>query len=261
MLPDAMLSLPVASTVRHTQRSWLVVFIPPSLELDRHCLQTLCPIPNVPKALKSRTRNGKSELVCTTCMTQHLLSDPPGRAIHLLQQTIPDFFQLGLVTSFDKVTGKPSPSHYIPIGDLHSLTSKEDVESIYDSRVILSYTPPSRLPPPFPQTLQIESNELLIYPCYSRSHLASGFPLYLASSMFLRHTLNALYSDVKVALNKTAVTNPPSSSSDGGPSPSRTRHRDKTFFIGVSVQGINRVTGARAEWEVYASSSVQHPEN
>lgn len=63
-----------------------------------------------------------------------------------------------------------------------------DGESIYSPRIKLTYAPPTPLPAPFPQTLALE-----------------GLHLYIASSIFVRHTLNALYTDLAVTLQRVRV--------------------------------------------------------
>ncbi|KAI8973168.1 hypothetical protein BD414DRAFT_397476, partial [Trametes punicea] len=164
-----------------------------------------------------------------------------GRAIYILQQTLPTFFSTGLVSSID--TSNPS-----------TRTRSDDDTSIYSPNVRLVYRPPTPFPPPFPRTLQIE-----------------GLPLYLASSVLLRHTLNALYTDLRVELQRVRVHGPrssstsgldsPSSGPDPGSSPSdgptdfqqqgKTRSiREKSLFVGVVVRGINRVSKAEGGWEV-----------
>ncbi|KAJ7198819.1 hypothetical protein GGX14DRAFT_468959, partial [Mycena pura] len=152
-----------------------------------------------------------------------------GRAIYVLQQTLPEFFSTGLVNSVDRFTGsahEPSAS-YIPVASVnpfdYHVPPDEDVESIYSPNVRLSYTPPVALPPPFPKTLHIE-----------------GMPMYLASSVFVRHTLNALYADLKVTLNKVALD------AHGEPR----KNREKSLFVGLTASGIARVSGAVGEWEV-----------
>ncbi|KAJ7083661.1 hypothetical protein B0H15DRAFT_850307 [Mycena belliarum] len=99
-------------------------------------------------------------------------------------------------------------------------TGLVDAPTLYSPAVRLAYTPPAPLPAPLPRTLHVE-----------------GFSLYLASSVFVRHTLNALYADLAVALNKVALAAPPA-------------HREKSLFIGLTVTGVARVSGAPGEWEV-----------
>ncbi|KAG5642939.1 hypothetical protein DXG03_001856 [Asterophora parasitica] len=167
-----------------------------------------------------------------------------GRAIYVLQQTLPEFFLTGLITSIDKGTGLPrSASTSIPIISTNPLDLQpygdDDVEVIYSPKVSLSYTPPVELPAPFPKTLHVE-----------------GMPLYLASAAFIRHTLNALYSDLSVDLRKVVVKTPRSSTlhkseSQHKPlSQHRRGGRDKSLVIGFGVTGMSRVSGARGEWEV-----------
>ncbi|KAI0325553.1 hypothetical protein GY45DRAFT_1330096 [Cubamyces sp. BRFM 1775] len=162
-----------------------------------------------------------------------------GRAIYILQQTLPTFFSTGLISSLDTSglapKGKPT----------------DDGTSIYSPNIRLVYRPPTPFPPPFPRTLQIE-----------------GLPLYLTSSVILRHTLNALYTDLRVELQRVRVHGPRSSSTSGlstgtsGPSEDRpsseqqakTRSiREKSLFVGLVVHGINRVSKAEGGWEVNAT--------
>lgn len=76
-------------------------------------------------------------------------------------------------------------------------------------------------------------------------------PMYIASSVFVRHTLNALYSDLKVVLNKVSVTTPPSPNSDSiDISGARRKSRDKSLFVGLTATGVARVSGGQGEWEV-----------
>jgi hypothetical protein len=142
------------------------------------------------------------------------------------------------------------------------------VESIYSPRVKLEYTPPTSLPPPFPRTLHVEGA------CHEPSFAHAmngtyiGLPLYLASAAFMRHTMNALYSDLKVTLMKVAVNVPPSSSSprkttsnssDGlteEPQPRQPEKkgqlvREKSVIVRFMVTGNARVGGGESDWEMY----------
>jgi hypothetical protein len=75
-------------------------------------------------------------------------------------------------------------------------------------------------------------------------------PMYLASSVFMRHTLNTLYSDMKVVLNKVSVDAPsPVNDPDLQPK-ARRKNREKSLFVGLSATGTARVSGAVGEWEV-----------
>ncbi|KAF9462509.1 CHAT domain-containing protein [Collybia nuda] len=175
-----------------------------------------------------------------------------GRAIYVLQNTLPDFFHTGLVTSIDKSTGSPQPASSMPMINANPLdyqTFNDDTESIYSPKIRLSYTPPVALPSPFPQTLHVE-----------------GIPLYMASTVFIRHTLNALYSNLNVTLQKLIVKTPGShpptdidskASTSQESEPQLHRHkykkrlsREKSLLIKLCVTGTARVTKAPGEWEV-----------
>lgn len=75
-----------------------------------------------------------------------------GRAIYILERTLPDFFRVGLVSNIDPT----SP-------DIVDVPASEsgNVESIYSPTILLRYTPPVALPPPFPGTLSLEGEYLL----------------------------------------------------------------------------------------------------
>ncbi|KAF6752920.1 hypothetical protein DFP72DRAFT_1070097 [Ephemerocybe angulata] len=214
-----------------------------------------------------------------------------GRAIFVLQETLPTFFQTGLTTSIDTLTGKPKQPNYsqhshfhIPIIDnaaaasleflssgattsssvpkgkngngngksKHPQTAEDDAdeENIYSPNIRLQYTPPVALPAPFPKTFKLE-----------------GINLYLASSSIVRHSMNALFHDLSVTLVKVSVHNEPPPPSDGSasssqssPPPSGPRdpskrsprklNREKYLLVRQLVNGINRVSGKEAEWEV-----------
>ncbi|KAJ8082477.1 hypothetical protein AAF712_001593 [Marasmius tenuissimus] len=86
----------------------------------------------------------------------------------------------------------------------------------------------------------------------------AGLPLYIASSAFVRHTLNALYSDLQVTIHKVSVNTPKSGDTGhdaGTSSPTTTqnslkRDREKSLFLGLRVNGTARVSGSLGEWEV-----------
>ncbi|KXN85110.1 hypothetical protein AN958_11687 [Leucoagaricus sp. SymC.cos] len=184
-----------------------------------------------------------------------------GRALFVLQETLPEFFKIGLVTNVDKSTGVPVQSSSVlpltlgpsvnPLDFLQQDSDAQDepteagVESIYSPKIKLEYTPPSALPTPFPRTLHIE-----------------GFPLFLASASFMRHTMNALYSDLAVTLLKVSFNKLPSFpqkdlSCAGGLGKElqsrreKKRHsREKSLSVRFMVTGNARVSGGVSEWEV-----------
>jgi hypothetical protein len=102
--------------------------------------------------------------------------------------------------------------------------------------------------------------------------VSTGLPLYMASSVFIRHTLKTLYSDLHVELRRVYVQTPKSEGS-GGPSSRVSRldegggdrkeegqsegedkkttgRREKSLFVGLVVRGTARVSGVVGEWEV-----------
>ncbi|KAL1939294.1 hypothetical protein VTO73DRAFT_10097 [Trametes versicolor] len=151
-----------------------------------------------------------------------------GRGIYILQQTLPTFFSTGLISSVDTSSGHNTNSR-----------AKDDSEdtTIYSPNIRLTYRPPTPFPPP----LQIE-----------------GISLYLASSVLLRHALNALYTDLRVELQRVRVHGPRSSSTSGlsaeeprtEPTSQTRSIREKSLFVNFSVRGTNRVSKAEAGWEV-----------
>ncbi|KAG9311291.1 hypothetical protein JVU11DRAFT_8379 [Chiua virens] len=126
-----------------------------------------------------------------------------GRAIYILEQTLPDFFHIGLVSNVD-----PTRPDIVDV----PLSEGGNIESIYSPTIRLTYTPPVALPPPFPRTLSLE-----------------GLPLYMTSSVFVRHTMKTLYSDLRVEMRKVAVqTSPPG-------------RREKSLCVGLTVHGTTRL--------------------
>ncbi|KAE9402207.1 hypothetical protein BT96DRAFT_991376 [Gymnopus androsaceus JB14] len=218
-----------------------------------------------------------------------------GRTIDILQSSLPEFFVNGLMASWDSQTGEVFPARAsdsmsmsmiphihipIPIPSLdHKSKGKQrddrTREPIYSPKIRLSYTPPAPLPHPLPQMLQLE-----------------GKPLYFSSAVFVRRSLNTLYSDLKVTLTKVAVSVPksknmdpssnylssdPDPNSSVGPSPHPTphthpHHRQKSFYIALRLTGTSRVsvTGkSLSQWDVrstytfcpYTAQIVQHTVN
>jgi len=178
-----------------------------------------------------------------------------GRAISVLTETLPQFFSTGLVLSIDKsklpdivdasryhalngtgvrnvvegvgslVTGM-ARSESVEGFEADGLETRGDVEPIYSSKIQLVYTPKG-----FERTLHIQ-----------------GAPLYVTSSGFVRHTLNALYSDLRVDLLSVRTMPPPPPSSSL--SNQLGRRRDRSLSMRIGVSGLARVSGTKSEWEV-----------
>ncbi|KAI0309347.1 hypothetical protein OF83DRAFT_1072184 [Amylostereum chailletii] len=174
-----------------------------------------------------------------------------GRAIDILQQTLPTFFSTGLVSH------SPTSSTLAHLKNLTGLDTNRDQvstsnkydpdRSIYSPRIRLSYTPPTPLPSPLPTTLHIE-----------------GLPLYIASSVFIRHTLHALYTDLELELRAVRVNSTSQHRrTDHRPPELQQTHsrlnREKSLFLGFAVNGRARVSGGSAEW-VVNSTYTFHPE-
>ena len=78
------------------------------------------------------------------------MNDRAGRAIYILQQTLPTFFSTGLISSVD-------------ISGTNSRTKDDDELSIYSPNIRLEYRPPTPFPPPFPRTLHVEGTQHIPY--------------------------------------------------------------------------------------------------
>lgn len=152
-----------------------------------------------------------------------------GRAIYVLQQTLPEFFRIGLVSNVDPTRG-PDLVYNVP-------SEQTEIENIYSPKIRLTYTPPVALPSPFPRILSIE-----------------GLPLYLASSVFMKHTMKTLYSDLRVDLRKVVVQSPPRTLKGNEVGHSRST-REKNLFIGLTVLGTARVSGGLGEWQIDSTYS------
>ncbi|KAF9070700.1 hypothetical protein BDP27DRAFT_1323269 [Rhodocollybia butyracea] len=167
------------------------------------------------------------------------------------------------MTTWDLETGDAFPARSLPsIPHLPSLPHLSDLPlplplpkpqkdtkqkdatriPIFASEISLTYTPPTPLPHPFPRRLVLE-----------------GKSFYLASSVFIRHTLNTLYSDLGVTITKVAVSVPKTVSKSAEeahptPQPSASRNsgytREKSFYIALRVTGKSRVSGTVGQWEV-----------
>lgn len=83
--------------------------------------------------------------------TTRILIRAQGHAIFILERTLPDFFQVGLVSNVD-----PTRPDVVDV----PVTESGNVESIYSPAIRLTYTPPVALPSPFPRTLSLEGENL-----------------------------------------------------------------------------------------------------
>lgn len=81
--------------------------------------------------------------------------------------------------------------------------------------------------------------------------------MYVASSGIIRHTMNALYSDLTVRVAKLVINSPPTLCSSTTPG-RRKINRDKSFRIRQIVVGNSRVTGKSSEWEMWVAISFSH---
>ncbi|KAG8986333.1 hypothetical protein FRB93_005329 [Tulasnella sp. JGI-2019a] len=139
-----------------------------------------------------------------------------GRAIDLLQSTMPHFFTTGLVTSAGS-NGKRS--YAAP-----STEQDHDDDNVYSRAIRLTYSPPPPLPSFFPRTLNIE-----------------GFPLYHASAAFVRTSLIAIYSDCQVELRGAHVLS--------------LSKRERQLKLCMNISGQARLTGTSAEWDIRCTYS------
>ncbi|KAJ7600340.1 hypothetical protein C8J56DRAFT_846870 [Mycena floridula] len=104
-------------------------------------------------------------------------------------------------------------------------TGLVDTEKIYSPKIRLTYSPP----PPFPKNLMVE-----------------GLPIYIGTSMLVRHTFNMLYSDVKVVVKKVEVE---------PKTKEKVENREKKLWIGMTIHATARLTGADAVWDVSSTYS------
>lgn len=68
----------------------------------------------------------------------------------------------------------------------------------------------------------------------------------MTSSVFIRHTMKTLYSDLRVEMRKLAVQGPQTSVAGA----TQSHRRDKSVFVGVRVYGTTRVSGGLGEWQM-----------
>jgi hypothetical protein len=68
----------------------------------------------------------------------------------------------------------------------------------------------------------------------------------MASSVFVRHTLNALYANLHVELRRVDVQSTSRALAPAGGDTSR----EKSISVGLFVRGLARVSGGVGEWEM-----------
>lgn len=210
------------------------------------------------------TPDGYVHLSFAPMISDTTIQNSLGRAIYILRQTLPQFFKHGLISGSVDVGPSSSTSnfnlgHKAPMHE--SDANADDPESIYSPKIKLAYTPPLRLPPPFPGTLHVEGMSPFTLSIPTRMVLTlsiAGLPLYMASSVFIRHTLKTLYTDLHLEMKRVHVvgggnSNLGSSPLGSGPDEDTEKtgnKRDKSLFVGFCVRGKARVSGAENEWDV-----------
>lgn len=106
---------------------------------------------------------------------------PSGRAIDILQSSLPEFFHTGLVS-----TGYHLPIHLhslLDVGGENSKSKAADRESqeegIYARHIRLEYTPPVALPAPLPRVLSVEGEIIyfVLFVCMLTTYTTRFTPL------------------------------------------------------------------------------------
>jgi hypothetical protein len=63
----------------------------------------------------------------------------------------------------------------------------------------------------------------------------------MTSSVFVRHTMKTLHSDLRVEMRRLAVHTP--------------SRRERSLFVGLTVYGTTRVSGGLGEWQMWVRRS------
>jgi hypothetical protein len=102
-----------------------------------------------------------------------------GRAIYILTQTLPQFFETGLVDSVDLQRPVPVTSSLLSTSSWNGYAGNSRIDdsgelndestSIYASNIRLEYTPPMTLPPPFPRMFWAQGEYLYCSLLYTRN--------------------------------------------------------------------------------------------
>ncbi|KAI9441174.1 hypothetical protein H4582DRAFT_1810980, partial [Lactarius indigo] len=153
-----------------------------------------------------------------------------GRIVDTLLTTLPNFFIDGLTSQII------DPPSLFPLASLTGTnvnadridcTNQAQEIPIYSPSICLEYAHPTALLTPLPQNFHVK-----------------GLPLYLASAMFVQHTLNSIYTDLGIELCMVKRRSPPHI-------PLQSHPRELCVSIGLIVSGQARLTGQPAEWRMY----------
>ncbi|KAH9048053.1 hypothetical protein EDB84DRAFT_1434536 [Lactarius hengduanensis] len=159
-----------------------------------------------------------------------------GRIVDTLLATLPNFFINGLTSQII------DPPSLLPLASLTGMnvnadridcTNQDQEIPIYSPSICLEYAHPTALLAPLPQNFHVK-----------------GLPLYLASAMFVQHTLNAIYTDLGIELCMVRRQSPPHM-------PLQSHPRELRVSIGLVVSGQARLTGQPAEWRVHSTYSFE----
>ncbi|KAH9060509.1 hypothetical protein EDB87DRAFT_1614936 [Lactarius vividus] len=159
-----------------------------------------------------------------------------GRIIDMLLATLPNFFINGLASqTIDPLPLLPLPSltGTNMNADRVDCTNQDQEIPIYSPSICLEYAHPTALLAPLPQNLHVK-----------------GLPLYLASAMFVQHTLNAIYTDLGIELCMVKRRSPTHI-------PLQSHPRELRVSIGLVVSGQARLTGQPTEWRVHSTYSFE----
>ncbi|KAH9010207.1 hypothetical protein EDB83DRAFT_2272876 [Lactarius deliciosus] len=159
-----------------------------------------------------------------------------GRIVDTLLATLPNFFINGLTSQII------DPPSLLPLASLTGMnvnadridcTNQDQEIPIYSPSICLEYAHPTSLLGPLSQNFHVK-----------------GLPLYLASAMFVQHTLNAIYTDLGIELRMVKRPSSPHM-------PLQPHSRELRVSIGLVVSGQARLTGQPAEWRVHSTYSFE----
>ncbi|KAH9042431.1 hypothetical protein EDB85DRAFT_1885726 [Lactarius pseudohatsudake] len=175
-----------------------------------------------------------------------------GRIVDTLLATLPNFFINGLTSQII------DPPSLLPLASLTGMnvnadridcTNQDQEIPIYSPSICLEYAHPTALLAPLPQNFHVKGLSTLSTP-RRLAKCGAGLPLYLASAMFVQHTLNAIYTDLGIELCMVRRQSPPHM-------PLQSHPRELRVSIGLVVSGQARLTGQPAEWRVHSTYSFE----